>query len=56
MVRPRLALAALLCVAGILLIRAQDSTAPNVTDRPIVTTVNVVMAPVTVLDRQADRL
>ena len=54
MMRPGLAIAAQLSIASILLIRAQDSTTPNSTDRPIVTTVNVVMAPVTVLDRRGD--
>jgi VWFA-related protein len=54
MVRPGLAVAALLCVAGILMIRAQEAPAPNAADLPIVTTVNVVMAPVTVFDRHGE--
>jgi VWFA-related protein len=50
MLRPGLAVALLLSTAGSI-----SSQAPQESpDRPIVTTVNVVMAPVTVLDRRGD--
>ncbi|HUJ23850.1 MAG TPA: VWA domain-containing protein [Bryobacteraceae bacterium] len=55
MIRAGLAYALFLATAGVLLIRAQDpSPAPESSDQTIRTTVNVVMAPVTVLDRRGD--
>ncbi len=51
MVRAGITLLALLCAGASLGIRAQDNSA---TDETIRATVNVVMAPVTVLDRRGD--
>src|SRR5690242_12141506 len=50
MIRARIIVAALLCVGGSLGMRAQDP----VSDETIRATVNVVMAPVTVLDRNGE--
>jgi VWFA-related protein len=56
MVRPGLLLAAVLCAAGVSSISAQEppASAPASSDQPIRATVNVVLAPVTVLDRHGE--